>query len=150
MQSSRFKQIVSTSLYLLLIMFLVDIYVSIQTLRHITLPAKQTTNAVTNNFISLPAPIRCRITYYTSQESETDSDPFITANMDTPIVGETCAVSPDLIRWLGGKIYIEGIGIRKVNDLTHERFVQTIDIYADNSNQAKKFSGRKLVTFLGR
>ena len=75
----------------------------------------------------------------------------MTAIIEKPKVGLTCAVSRDLIHWLGGQIYIEGIGIRRVNDLTDDKQVMTVDLFMGDNDQAIKFGRQqKLVIFLGR
>ena len=44
-----------------------------------------------------------------------------TALMEDVKVGWTAAVSPNCIHFLGSKVYVEGYGVRYVNDLTHPR-----------------------------
>ena len=104
-----------------------------------------------NNFVSLPASVKCDVTSYTGNQCRGNDDP-LTAIMEKPKSGWTCAVSRDLIHWLGGQVYIEGIGIRKVNDLTDKNCKQpTIDIYVASVKEANKFGRQeKQVVFLGR
>ena len=44
-----------------------------------------------------------------------------TALMKDVKTGWTAAVSPNCIHFLGSKVYVEGYGVRYVNDLTHPR-----------------------------
>jgi len=91
----------------------------------------------------------CTITAYTNRPCETNEDDF-TATMEKPVQGKTCAVSRDLIHWLGGRIYIEGIGVRRVNDLMNKRFDATVDLYMEKVNDAELFGKvTKRVVFLG-
>lgn len=95
--------------------------------------------------------ITAEVTAYTNRPAETNDDPGNTATMETPVAGWTCAVSRDLIHWLGGRVYIEGIGVRRVSDLMNARFTQSVDIYMGDLAEAREF-GRHLrtVTYLGR
>jgi len=113
----------------------------------VTLEIAKNKPTSTNNFISLPTAVKCDITAYAYQ---TDP-PQLTAIIEKPKAGLTCAVSRDLIHWLGGQVYIEGIGIRRVNDLTDTKQVATIDLFIGDDQQAIKFGRQKrLVIFLGR
>jgi 3D (Asp-Asp-Asp) domain-containing protein len=77
--------------------------------------------------------------------------PDKTAIMERPISGYTCAVSKDLIHWLGGKIYIEGIGVRRVNDLMHTSNKRSVDLFSASDKAAKEFGKKSLiVVYLGR
>jgi len=77
--------------------------------------------------------------------------PNKTAILEKPVAGWTAAVSPDLIGWLGGRIYIEGVGVRRVNDIMKNLHRKSVDLYAGNERAAKEF-GRKqsTVVFLGK
>jgi hypothetical protein len=145
MTDSHFQKIILIMLCIISMALSLDTYTTRQLIK-----LKQPTPSNINNFISLPAPLLCNITYYTNQICETDNDPEHPAIMQHPVAGQTCAVSHVLTHWLGGKIYIEGIGIRKVNDLTNKRYKLTIDIYTCGKINTKKYCGKKLVTFLGR
>ena len=91
------------------------------------------------------------VTAYTARECETDEDPEHTATMEQPIAGRTCAVSRDLMHWLGGRVYIEGIGVRRVNDLMNERFSKRIDVFYGTVKEAKTLGKQtRTVSFLGR
>jgi 3D (Asp-Asp-Asp) domain-containing protein len=100
---------------------------------------------------SQPDNLICSISAYTNHPQETNHDNNHTAIMEKPVAGYTCAVSQDLIHWLGGTIYIKGIGIRKVNDLMNKRFEKSVDLYIGTVKQAKEFGRQdKQVIFLGR
>lgn len=95
--------------------------------------------------------IEATVTAYTNRPQETNHDPGNTATMETPVIGWTCAVSRDLIHWLGGRVYIEGIGVRRANDLMNARFEQSIDIYMGTVAEAREFGRQELtVIYLGR
>jgi len=98
-----------------------------------------------------PEHLEAIITAYTNRPQETNSDPTHTATMEKPKAGWTCAVSRDLIHWLGGRVYIEGMGVRRVNDLMNERFSKRVDIFIGTVKEARAFGvqNRKVI-FLGR
>jgi 3D (Asp-Asp-Asp) domain-containing protein len=83
-------------------------------------------------------------TAYTARVQECDSTPDVTAIMEKPKAGWTIAVSHDLIYLLGKRVYIKGIGVRRVNDLMNERYTKRIDILMDNLKEAKSFNNRKV------
>lgn len=88
------------------------------------------------------------ISAYTISKRETDKDPHVTAFMERPVPGKTCAVSRDLIKKLKDKrIYIEGVGVRKVNDTMNKRYTKSIDLVVNNKRQALDFGrvNRKVV-----
>ena len=100
---------------------------------------------------SPPGLVHCQITSYTSSYRETDSDPHINATMRTPIAGLSCAVSRDLIAWLGGWIYIEGLGVFRVDDVMNARHRQSVDLYKGTTEEAMQFGlDYQPVVFLGR
>lgn len=82
------------------------------------------------------------VTAYTASKDETDDTPYKTALMERPVSGWTCAVSRDLMRFLGDMVYIEGIGVRRVNDLMNERFEKRIDVFVGTKEQAREI-GKK-------
>lgn len=97
------------------------------------------------------ASITATVTAYTNRVKETNHDPTHTATMSRPIPGLTCAVSRDLIHWLGGRIYIEGYGVWHVEDLMNARYERSIDLYMGNVKVAKEFGRQTLqVVYLGR
>jgi len=79
------------------------------------------------------------ITAYTAREEETNEDPRNTALMEEPIPGYTVAVSQDLKRWLGKRIYIQGLGVFRVNDLMNKRFTNRVDILVHSVRKAREF-----------
>jgi len=90
------------------------------------------------------------ITAYTTAKDETNGDGR-TALLEKPISGWTCAVSRDLMDWLGGTVYIQDVGVRRVNDLMHSRYEKSVDVFCGNKYQAIQFGRqKKRVTFLGR
>lgn len=91
---------------------------------------------------------KLRATAYTARVQETNEDPYNTAIMRKPVPGWTVAVSKDLKRWLGKRVYIEGIGVRKVNDLMNSRFTNHIDILKGNVSDARKFGVKHLDVYL--
>lgn len=91
------------------------------------------------------------ITAYTARKEECNKDPHRTAIMTKPKVGRTIAVSHDLIHWLGGWVYISGVGIRKVEDLMNERFTMKMDLLVGSVSEATKWGiQERRVIFLGR
>jgi len=125
-------------LVLLLILVAIQIY-TIQKINQIQIPE------------SLPTHFICTTTAYTNRVQECNQDNSHTATLEKPIAGWTCAVSRDLIHWLGGRIYIKGIGVRRVNDLMNARFKKSIDIFYGSLKDAKKFGKQKqIIIYLGR
>lgn len=61
-----------------------------------------------------------------------------TALGTVPQEGRTVAVSPDMMNWLGKRVYIEGLGVFKVEDLTSRRLTNTIDLYKSSHSKALK------------
>jgi len=98
-----------------------------------------------------PNHMKCVITAYTNHPNETNKDNTNTAIMDKPTAGWTCAVSQDLITWLGGTIYIKGIGIRKVNDLMNKKYKKRLDLCVGSKKEARKFGIKTMtVIYLGK
>jgi len=58
--------------------------------------------------------------------------------------GRTVAVSQDLRRLLGRKVYIEGLGVRVVEDLMHPRFTGRVDLCLPDRDQALAFGVKRL------
>ena len=58
--------------------------------------------------------------------------------------GRTVAVSQDLKRLLGRKVYIEGFGVRVVEDLMHPRFENRLDLCLPDRRQALAFGVKRL------
>jgi 3D (Asp-Asp-Asp) domain-containing protein len=89
------------------------------------------------------------ITAYSPSENETDSTPNQTAILEKPIPGKTCAVSRDLVDYLGKKVYITGYGVFEVNDLMNKKYKRRIDICMGKRNAIKfgKKENVKIVFF---
>ena len=84
------------------------------------------------------------VTAYTPRAQETDSTPQFTAIMSRSRPGYTAAVSCDLINYLGRKIYIEGIGVFKLEDVMNRRYRQRIDLMFGSVKAAREFGVKKL------
>lgn len=83
--------------------------------------------------------VNVTLTAYTSSIDETNEDNMNTAIMEKPYPGRTVAVSQDLSYLLGKTIYIEGIGIRRVNDLMNKRYTKTVDVLVPTKEMAYNF-----------
>jgi 3D (Asp-Asp-Asp) domain-containing protein len=148
MNDSLFKNSIILILITMAIMLVIDARTSIRMYDKLSNPPDSITN---NNFIHMPSSINCTVVAYSGEVSQTDSDPGLTSMMEAPIPGKTCAVSQDLIHWMNCRIYINGIGIRRVNDLMGLRATQTIDLFVKDRGEAKRFGKKKCqVIFLGR
>jgi len=87
----------------------------------------------------------CTVTAYSPTKRECDNTPFLAASGRRPRIG-TVAVSRDLFYsgWaFGSRIYIEGLGIYKINDLMHERWKSRIDVFMSNTRLARRFGRRE-------
>ncbi|WP_052813200.1 3D domain-containing protein [Desulfonatronum thioautotrophicum] len=93
---------------------------------------------------------RLRLTAYTARPEECNDDIENTAIMQSPVPGWTVAVSRDLKGWLGKRVYIEGFGVRLVNDLMNARYANAIDVLVPDVPTAKKIGVRRniLVTLV--
>jgi len=95
--------------------------------------------------------LSCQVTAYTNRIKECNSDNKRTTILEKPIAGWTCAVSQDLLHWLGGRVYIKGIGVRRVNDLMNARYTKSVDIYMGKAKDAKTFGKQtRMVVYLGK
>ena len=100
-----------------------------------------------SNIVYLP----CQITAYTNHIKECNLDNTRTAILEKPVAGWTCAVSQDLLHWLGGRVYIKGVGVRRVNDLMNARYTKSVDIYMGKIRNAKAFGKQiRMVVYLGK
>ena len=89
------------------------------------------------------------ITAYTNRPQETNKCPK-TATMEQAVPGWTVAVSRDLIHWLGGRVYIEGVGVRRVNDLMNARHEKTLDLLVGTVGDAVEWGRQeRMVVYLG-
>lgn len=88
------------------------------------------------------------LTSYRSVPNQTDSSPYITSVGERVNPGGV-AVSRDLLTRWGGPInygdylYIEGVGIKRVNDCMHERHKRSIDVWVGSFNEEKAFGVQK-------
>jgi len=83
------------------------------------------------------------VTAYTLAPDETTGDGRPAVYDEEPKVGWTIAVSRDLIHLLGKRVYIEGVGVRRANDLMNERYTQRIDVLVPTKEYARKFGVKK-------
>jgi 3D (Asp-Asp-Asp) domain-containing protein len=85
------------------------------------------------------------VTSYRSIPAQTDSSPMWTS-IGEHVAPGGCAVSRDLLHSTvpyGTYLYIEGVGLCKVNDTTHERLVKTVDLWVGSYAEEKKFGVKK-------
>ena len=73
-----------------------------------------------------------------------DDGPQLSASGAPVRAGRTVAVSRDLRRLLGRKVYIEGVGVRVVEDLMHPRHAGRLDLCLPNKRQAVDFGVQTL------
>ena len=73
-----------------------------------------------------------------------DGQPQPTARGGVVRPGRTVAVSQDLKRLLGSKVYIEGLGVRVVEDLMHPRFSDRLDLCLSDRETALAFGVKRL------
>ena len=88
--------------------------------------------------------VKCTATAYTASRNECDKDVSHTAIMRKPIPGRTIAVSRDLKRLLGKKVYSEKLGVRVVEDLMNHRYKNRIDILFSTKEDAFKFGKQSI------
>jgi len=85
--------------------------------------------------------VTVRGTAYNAVSAQTDSDPDVTACMDSPTIG-SIAVSQDLYfrGWTCGKrVHVKGLGIFTIKDVMHQRKTNQIDIVKRTRKQALTF-----------
>ena len=89
------------------------------------------------------------VTAFTNRPQETNNCPK-TATATIPVVGRTVAVSHDLITWLGGRVYVPGRGVFKVECLMNERWTQRMDIMMGTIKEAEEWGVQEIeVVYLG-
>ncbi len=82
------------------------------------------------------------VTTYRSVPAQTDATPFYTSTGEH-VCKDGVAVSQDLL--LSGKIkygdwvYIEGVGLKKVNDTMHPRMKRHFDVWVATYQEEKEF-----------
>jgi len=80
---------------------------------------------------------RVTVTTYNAIVEQTDSNPSTTTFMSRPRPG-TVAVSLDLLEMgfiPGKKVWLQGIGIYRVNDVMHERHKMSVDLLLDRKSK---------------
>ena len=86
------------------------------------------------------------VTSYRSVPNQTDDTPFITS-IGHRTSQEGCAVSPNLMNsetlCYGNAVYIPNIGIRVVNDVTHPRLKNLIDVWVLEHEDESRVGVRK-------
>lgn len=73
-----------------------------------------------------------------------DGQPQSTARGGVVRPGRTVAVSQDLKYLLGRKVFIEGLGVRVVEDLMHPRYTDRLDLCLPDKEQALAFGVKRL------
>ena len=74
-----------------------------------------------------------------------------TATATKAVPGWTCAVSRDLAHWLGGKVWIDGVGVRLVSDLTSDHLKKRVDVLVGKSQEVESIgNAERKVVFLGK
>lgn len=85
------------------------------------------------------------ITGYRSVPEQTDGSPFITS-IGERVCKDGVAVSQDLLKnktvKYGDWLYIQGVGLKRVNDTMHERHKNHIDVWLPTLEAEKKFHQR--------
>ena len=84
------------------------------------------------------------ISAYTRSEDECHGDPCVGALTTKIIPGRSVAVSRDMYHLLGQTVYIENIGVRRVEDLMGPQHKKSIDILMETKEDAKKFGRQEL------
>ena len=83
-----------------------------------------------------------QVTSYRSVPEQTDSSPFFTSIGDK-VCRDGVAVSQDLLKSkkikYGDWLYIEGVGLKRVNDTMNKRFKNHLDIWVGSLEEEKKF-----------
>lgn len=89
------------------------------------------------------------VTAFTLSHKETGGRTQKTALMTKPIPGWSVAVSRDKIGMLGRKVYIDGIGVRRIDSLTSKKLKNTVDVLVGNKKEARKMGkSKRLVVIL--
>lgn len=87
-------------------------------------------------------------TAYSPRKCETNGNPWETATQTRPKDGRTIAVSRDLLAkhdLKGKKVYIPGLGERVVEDVMNKRHKNSIDVFFEDTAEAKEFGKRPLI-----
>lgn len=85
------------------------------------------------------------VTAYRSVPNQTDDSPYITS-IGERVCKDGVAVSQDLLKSkkikYGDWLYIEGIGLKRVNDTMNIRFKNHIDVWVKTYEEEKKFHNK--------
>lgn len=91
------------------------------------------------------------VTSYRSVPEQTDSSPFITS-IGEKVNKSGVAVSQDLLKsgklHYGDIIYIQGVGLKVVNDTMHPRIKNHIDVWVRTYREEKKFGTKQCYVFV--
>lgn len=86
-----------------------------------------------------------QVTSYRSVRAQTDDSPFITSTGER-VCRDGVAVSQDLLRSkrikYGDWLYVEGIGLKRVNDTMNKRHTNHIDVWVPSLEAEKSFHRR--------
>lgn len=85
------------------------------------------------------------VTSYRSVPSQTDDTPYITS-IGEKVCRDGVAVSQDLLKSnkikYGDWLYIEGVGLKRVNDTMNKRYKNHIDVWVSTLEEEKKFHSK--------
>lgn len=85
------------------------------------------------------------ITGYRSVPQQTDNSPFITS-IGERVTKDGVAVSQDLLESkkvkYGDWLYVEGVGLKRVNDTMHPRHKNHIDVWLPTLEAEKRFHAK--------
>ena len=126
---------------------LISIFISYYTVFYLPV---NTENKIINNYVirsskDITHSYNCTLTAYSADVRQTNQNPYTTALMERPVVGGTVAVSQDLKKYLGNKIYISGHGVFRVNDLMNKRYERRIDLFVKDKRSALEFGKKENV-----
>lgn len=86
-----------------------------------------------------------QVTSYRSVPEQTDSSPFITSTGER-VCKDGVAVSQDLLKSkkikYGDWLYIDGVGLKRVNDTMHSRHKNHIDVWVPSLETEKRFHAK--------
>lgn len=88
--------------------------------------------------------LKVTATAYSPGQAQTDASPWRGALGLRIKPGRTLAVSQDLRRLLGRRIYVPGLGFRVVEDLMHPRWSNRVDFCVRDREQAASFGIRDI------
>ncbi len=91
-----------------------------------------------------PRVLTVTATAYSPGAAQTDDTPWRGALGIRVKPGRTLAVSRDLSRLLGSRVFIPGHGFRVVEDLMHPRWKNRVDLCAPSREQAERFGVQQL------